>query len=97
MPLVDKLPMKDFHGEISFTDTKRPMKGAMYLKNKQYELLFYESANCIGSFSVKNGDLILIYSYDYLVRPDISPKFYSEKDGSDYLERKEFLDKTSKK
>lgn len=94
MPLIDKLPLKDFCGEISFTDTKRARKGVVYHKNRQdYELLFHESPDCIGSFQVKAGDLILIQAQDYLLKPNISLKLYSEADGQDYTERKEFLNK----
>lgn len=100
MPIIDKLRLKGVHedyGEILFTDTKRMRTGFIYHKNKQYELLFRNSDNHIGSFPVKAGDLTLIYCKDYLLNPNISLKLYSEADGEDYLERKSFLDKISKK
>jgi len=90
MSLKDKLHLKDFCSEISFTDTKKTRKGIIYHKN---ELLFHESSDCIGSFPVKTGDLILIYTQDYLLNPEILPRFYSEADGPDYTARKEFLNK----
>lgn len=96
MPLVDKLDLEGVREEIFFTDTKRARKGVVYHKNKQYELLFGEHDNCIGSFPVKTGDITLIYGKDYSLRPDIPLKLYSEADGQDYAERKDFLNKMSK-
>ncbi len=96
MPLIDKLDLEGVREEILFTDTKRARKGVVYHKNRQYELLFRDHDNIIGSFPIKTEDLTLIYGKDYSLRPDIPLRLYSEADDPDYAERKEFLNKLPK-
>lgn len=93
MKLDAKLHIKGVQEPIAFTDTKKMRTGFVYHDGTKYELLFNESAEIIGSFHIKQGDLILIYGKDYLLNPDIPLVFYSNQDGTAYSERKSFLEK----
>jgi len=92
MPLNCKLDLKNFREKIFFTDGHISREGFLYHKDSKCELLFYESENCIGSFTIHDGDLIIIYSGEYLLKKN-NPHFY--KKGKSYQERKVSLEQTA--